>query len=184
MTTARLAGFATRALALALDGALLTACAVLVGAGVALAAKVVGVHLSSGDPLVAALAGMGWVLLVSVYLVTFWTLTGQTPGMRFMGVKVIDRTGAALGQMQSLRRLVGMGLAALPAGAGFLLVLVDDRRRGLQDLIGSTLVIHDPVTARASAPVPESDATPAAADHGERVELVHADGGAALGGHA
>lgn len=152
--------------------------------GVALAAKVVGVHLSSGDPLVAALAGVGWVLLVSVYLVTFWSLTGHTPGMRFMGIKVIDRTGAALGQMQSLRRLVGMGLAALPAGAGFLLVLVDDRRRGLQDLIGSTLVIHDPVTARASAPVPESGATPAAADHGERVELVHGDGGAALGGHA
>jgi uncharacterized RDD family membrane protein YckC len=184
VSTARLAGFATRALALSLDGALLSAGAVLIGAGVALAAKVVGVHLASGDPLVAGLAGAGWLLLVSVYLVTFWSLAGQTPGMRFMGIRVIDRTGARLGRLQSVRRLVGMALAALPAGAGFLLVLVDDRRRGLQDYIGSTLVIHDPAATGASDLTHASDATPAAADHGERVELVHRDGSAALRGHA
>lgn len=170
MTTARLAGFATRALALSIDGAILGGATVLVELGVALAARVVGLHLTSGDPLVAALAGAGWILLVSVYLATFWSLTGQTPGMRFMGLRVIDRTGAPLGHLQSVRRLVGMALAALPAGAGFLLVLVDDRRRGLQDFIASTLVIHDPATVRAS------DATPATADQGERVELVHGDG--------
>jgi uncharacterized RDD family membrane protein YckC len=184
VSTARLAGFATRALALTLDGALLAAGAVLIGAGVALAAKVVGIHFASGDPLVAALAGVGWILLVSAYLVTFWRLTGQTPGMRFMGLRVIDRTGAPLGRLQSVRRLVGMALAALPAGAGFLLVLVDDRRRGLQDYIGSTLVIHDPATTRAPNPMQASDPTPAAADHAERVELVHRDGRAALRGHA
>jgi hypothetical protein len=105
MSTARLAGFATRALALSLDGALLAAGAVLIGAGVALAAKVVGVHFASGDPLVAALAGVGWIILVSAYLVTFWRLTGQTPGMRFMGLRVIDRSGAPLGSLQSVRRL-------------------------------------------------------------------------------
>jgi uncharacterized RDD family membrane protein YckC len=184
MSTARLAGFATRALALMLDVALVTAADVLIGAGVALAAKVLGVHFGNGDPVIAFLAGIGWALLMSVYLVTFWDLTGQTPGMRFMGVRLIDRTGAPLGRMQSLRRLAGMALAALPAGAGFLLVLVDDQRRGLQDLIGSTLVIHDEAPAHAAGPVPVSDPAPAAADHGERVELVHGDGGAALGGHA
>lgn len=143
MTTARLAGFATRALALAIDGAIINVTAVVTGAGVALAASIVGLNLRSGDPVVAGLSATGWILLVSVYLVTFWKLTGQTPGMRFMGIRVIDRSGAPLGRWQSIRRLVGMALAALPAGAGFLLILVDDRRRGLQDYIASTLVIHD-----------------------------------------
>jgi uncharacterized RDD family membrane protein YckC len=184
MTTARLAGFATRVLALSLDGALLTAGVAVVEGAIALAAKVVGVHLSSGDPLVAFLAGAGWLLLASAYLLTFWSLTGQTPGMRFMGIRVIDRTGARLGRMQSLRRLVGMALAALPAGAGFLLVLVDDRRRGLQDYIGSTLVIHDPAVERQSHRAEASDPAPATADRGERVELAPGDGPAALGGHA
>jgi uncharacterized RDD family membrane protein YckC len=81
-------------------------------------------------------------LLASAYLVSFWTLTGQTPGMRFMGIRVVAVNGGPLGQIAALRRLVGMVLAAIPAGAGFLLVLVDDRRRGLHDRIGGSLVVH------------------------------------------
>ena len=37
-------------------------------------------------------------------------------------------------------RLVGMVLAAIPLCAGFLLILVDDRRRGLQDVLARTVV--------------------------------------------
>lgn len=143
MTIARLAGFTTRALALAIDGAIINGAAVVVGAGVALAASVVGLDLRPGDPAVIGSSAAGWILLVSTYLVAFWSLTGQTPGMRFMGIRVLDRNGAPPGRWQSIRRLIGLALAALPAGAGFLLILVDDRRRGLQDYIASTLVIHD-----------------------------------------
>jgi uncharacterized RDD family membrane protein YckC len=143
VTTARLAGFATRAVALAIDGAILSGAAVLAELGIALAARVVGIDLVSGDPLLVGVAGAGWILLVSIYLATFWSLTGQTPGMRFMGLRVIDRTGAPLGRLQSVRRLVGMALAAFPAGAGFLLVLVDDRRRGLHDMLARTIVVYE-----------------------------------------
>ena len=90
----------------------------------------------------AGLAAAGWVILISIYLVGFWCLTGQTPGMRFMGIRVTDRRGATPGLVRSLRRLVGMYVSAIPAGAGFLLVLVDDRRQGLHDRIAGTLVIH------------------------------------------
>ena len=52
-------------------------------------------------------------------------------------------------------RLIGLGLAIIPFFAGFLPVLVDDRRRGIHDMLAGTVVEHGegggPVF---SAPVP------------------------------
>jgi uncharacterized RDD family membrane protein YckC len=38
--------------------------------------------------------------------------------------------------------VVGLALAIIPLFAGFLPVLVDDRRRALQDLLAGTVVLH------------------------------------------
>jgi uncharacterized RDD family membrane protein YckC len=77
---------------------------------------------------------------VVTYFVVFWTLTGQTPGSRLLGIRVQSASGGGLHLLQALRRFGGLVLAALPLGAGFLLILVDERRRGLQDRIGATVV--------------------------------------------
>ena len=47
-------------------------------------------------------------------------------------------------------RLAAMALAALPLFAGFLLILVDDRRRGLQDRLARTVVVYAPDARRVS----------------------------------
>ena len=151
MTQARLAGFATRALALAIDLTILNAATLALGAALAWAGSVVGLDLDAGAAVTAALAGAGWLVLISVYLTTFWWLAGQTPGMRFMGIRVTDVHGSLPSLPRSLRRLVGMYLAAIPLGAGFLLVLVDDRRRGLHDRVARTLVVHSARTRRREA---------------------------------
>ena len=151
MTSARLAGFITRALGFAIDVLILNLATIAVGGALTWAANVLGIELNPSAPLVAGLAAVGWLVLMSGYLVTFWSLAGQTPGMRFMGIRVTDLRGATPGFVRSLRRLVGMYLAALPLGAGFLLILVDDRRRGLQDLVARTLVIHDTERVQASS---------------------------------
>jgi uncharacterized RDD family membrane protein YckC len=151
MTTARLAGFATRALALASDVVILNLATLALGGAIAWAATILGVELSPSAPVVAGLAATGWLVLISCYLVLFWSLTGQTPGMRFMGIRVTNLRGTTPGLVRSLRRLGGMFLAALPAGAGFLLVLVDDRRRGFHDRVARTLVIHDGAPRRLHA---------------------------------
>jgi uncharacterized RDD family membrane protein YckC len=142
MTSARLAGFATRALGLLLDIVLIDI-AVLVFAWTL---NLLG--LDSRSAAFLGLAATGWVVLLSGYLLLFWTLTGQTPGMRFMGIRVIDLHGAPPRLVRSLRRLVGMYLCVLTLGVGFLLVLVDDRRRGLHDRLARTLVIHAPARDR------------------------------------
>jgi uncharacterized RDD family membrane protein YckC len=148
MRTARLAGFATRVLGFAIDLAILNLTTLALGGAIAWAANVLGIDLNPSAPVVAGLAAAGWLALISLYLVTFWCLTGQTPGMRFMGIRVTDRHGAVPSLTRSLRRLVGMYLSALPAGAGFLLILVDDRRRGLHDRLAGTLVTHAPADDR------------------------------------
>ncbi len=42
-------------------------------------------------------------------------------------------------------RLVGLFLAALPLLLGFVPILLNERRRGLQDLLGRSVVVHEPV---------------------------------------
>jgi len=93
-----------------------------------------------------------WSLVVGGYFVLFWTLTGETPGMRLMALRVINRDGDPLGFGQALLRLIGAILAAIPFFAGYLLILVDDRRRGLHDMIAGTTVIYAPKSPTPSAP--------------------------------
>jgi len=136
------AGFVTRAIAFAIDVALIDLAAALV-------AIVVGLGMSALDVpdvvrtitiAVGAVAYLAWFV---GYFATFWSTTGQTPGARVMGVRVVCANG---GEPVSLRaavvRLAGMVLAAIPLFAGFLLILIDDRRRGLQDRLARTVVVY------------------------------------------
>jgi uncharacterized RDD family membrane protein YckC len=65
--------------------------------------------------------------------------------MRLMALRVDGAEGGEQPRpRQALRRFVGMVIAAIPLGAGFLTILVDDRRRGLHDMIGGTVVVYAP----------------------------------------
>jgi uncharacterized RDD family membrane protein YckC len=134
-------GLGARGVAFAADLGICTV-AFLVGAAVAWLVSSIAGGLGPGW-LRGLLAGSGWAIVVACYLVFFWTVAGQTPGMRFMHLRVTDRRGAQVGVARSLLRLVGLFLAILPCLAGFLPVLVDHRRRALQDFIAGTLVRAD-----------------------------------------
>jgi uncharacterized RDD family membrane protein YckC len=135
------AGIASRAVALALD-VLIADLVVLLGAAVlALVGSLVGdVRLDTLGKLLAAAA---WAALVAGYFVVFWTSAGQTPGMRALGLRVTTTDGEALGLWRGVVRVLGLGLAIVPLFAGFLPVLVDDRRRALQDFMAGTVVVYD-----------------------------------------
>ena len=111
----------------------------LVGAAVAaLVADLVGGFRPAW--LAELLAAVGWSTVVAVYLVFFWTVTGQTPGMQVMSLRV-EHGGAPPNVGRSLLRLVGLLLAIVPLFAGFVPVLVDRRRRALQDFMAGTVVL-------------------------------------------
>jgi uncharacterized RDD family membrane protein YckC len=134
------AGIASRAVALGID-VLIADLAVLLGAALlALVGSLVGdPHLDTVGKL---LAGAAWLAVIVGYFVVFWTSVGQTPGMRALGLRVTMASGAPVGPGRALVRVIGLGLAIVPLFAGFLPVLVDDRRRALQDFMAGTVVVY------------------------------------------
>jgi uncharacterized RDD family membrane protein YckC len=77
--------------------------------------------------------------------VTFWSTTGQTPGSRLMRIRVRPSHGAGtLKPRRAFVRLIGLTLAAIPLCAGFVPILLDDRRRGFQDWLARTVVVNEP----------------------------------------
>ena len=138
------AGVATRGVALVVDAALAQAGYLVVAASVGLVLGLAG-ELHRGW-LTGFLAGGGWLIIVALYFVGFWTVTGQTPGMRLMGVRVQARSGAPPSALRSLLRLAGLILAIIPCFAGFLPALFDRRRRALPDYIAGTTVVYAQIT--------------------------------------
>jgi uncharacterized RDD family membrane protein YckC len=139
-------GFVTRALALALDAAILNGIFVL---SIAALKAILGGADEGLSAAGAALSAFGWIVAGSAYLLTFWSLAGQTPGQRFLSIRIEDYDGSRrLGLRRAWRRLVGGALAAIPLGLGFVGVLTRDDRRGWHDRrAGTDVVVVDPELA-------------------------------------
>jgi uncharacterized RDD family membrane protein YckC len=150
------AGIATRAVALAIDVALSQAIFIVGAALLSLIASLVG--QLRPEWLVGVIAGAGWFVVVGGYFVGFWSVTGQTPGMRLMQVRVLTAAGTPPGFWRSVVRLAGLALAIIPLFAGFLPVLVDDRRRALPDFLAGTVVVYADRELEAEAEAIDSDA--------------------------
>lgn len=146
------AGALTRGLALGLDVLIVN----LAFSGLAAIVALIGSFLSGDGSnvsgLALALGGSAWLMLGAVYLVGFWSLAGQTPGMRFFGIR-LGVEGRGLAPRRSLRRLIGLALAAIPFGLGFLGILFDERRRGWQDRLAGVDVLYE---ERETTPAPWS----------------------------
>jgi uncharacterized RDD family membrane protein YckC len=135
------AGLATRGIGLVTDVVLVNVIFLVGAALIGLVGSLFG--KLRPEWLVGILVGGGWLVVVTAYFVAFWSTTGQTPGMRLMQLRVTTRSDGSLRVVRSLVRLVGLALAIIPLFAGFLPVLVDRRRRALQDFVAGTVVLYD-----------------------------------------
>jgi uncharacterized RDD family membrane protein YckC len=141
-------GLVTRGIAFAVDAAVINFVALIVSVSVGLALSVLD---PSNDVETVALAvgAVAYALWSIGYFVTFWSTTGQTPGNRLLQIRVCRADdGAVLRPRKSLLRLGAMVLCTLPLFAGFLTILVDNRRRGLHDVVAGSVVVAAPVQAR------------------------------------
>jgi uncharacterized RDD family membrane protein YckC len=136
------AGGVTRVLAFALDGLIVN----LVFSGIAAIAALIGSFFSGNangvSDLALVLGTSAWLALGAFYLVAFWSLAAQTPGMRFFGIR-LGVEGRGLPLRRSLKRLLGICLAAIPFGLGFLGILFDERRRGWEDRLAGVDVLYE-----------------------------------------
>ena len=136
------AGLVTRSIAFAIDVAIVEAVAALVGVTIGLGLSILSIS-SLVETIVGVILALAWVIWSAGYFVFFWSTTGQTPGNRIMGIRVLDARGRGpLKPRRAALRVVGLVLAAIPLFAGYLMMLWDDRARCFQDRLARTVVIY------------------------------------------
>ncbi len=159
------AGLATRTVAAAIDLGLLFAAYSLVSSVLAsLTSAIFGAHLSL--PAVIVLVLMG-IVVGGGYFAAFWALAGETPGMRFLSIRLVHDGSREITFGCAFRRVLALMLSLLPLGLGYFAILRDPRRRGWHDRMTGTEVIYDTV-ARAAPHAGAGPGSAAAARHRPR----------------
>jgi uncharacterized RDD family membrane protein YckC len=87
------------------------------------------------------------VVILSVWLFLYfsyqWAVSGKTLGMAILGVQVVTVEGGPIAFRQAILRTLGLGLCILTLGIGFLGIVFQRERRGLDDLVAKTAVVYD-----------------------------------------
>jgi uncharacterized RDD family membrane protein YckC len=135
-------GLVTRAIAFAVDAALINLVAILVGVVVALVLSLLPAS-QHRDTVLAVVGAAAFALWTIGYFVAFWTTTGQTPGNRALQIKVVRSDGSHLLPRHAITRLFGVVLS-IPLLLGFVPILFTERRRALYDWLAGTVVIAAP----------------------------------------
>jgi uncharacterized RDD family membrane protein YckC len=153
------AGAVSRALAMLIDGVFVNLSFTAIVAVATLVDNAFGGG-GGASSFAIAVGSTAWLSLGALYLVSFWSLAGQTPGMRFVGIRLnLPR----LPLRRSLRRLVGLGLSVVTFGIGFLGIVFGEQRRAWEDRFSGADVIYDerrPEPAPWSLPEPVETAVP------------------------
>lgn len=144
-------GLVTRAIGFVIDALIVNGVAVVTAAATALVLSVLP-GSQRLHALQVAIAGAVFLIWCLAYWATFWSATGQTPGDRTMHIRVLRPNGERVRFTRGIVRLIGIVLAALPLFAGFVPVLLNDRRRGFHDWLADTVVIRaePPVSAESA----------------------------------
>jgi uncharacterized RDD family membrane protein YckC len=141
-----LASVGSRFLALALDTLLQAAAflaALLLTLGVAVAGSVAGVNFGVWSAALAILFGF---ILYYAYFAAFEILwNGQTPGKRWVGLRVISESGRPIGAFEAILRNLLRIVDQLPAiyAVGTVSVFLTSKNQRLGDLAAGTVVVHD-----------------------------------------
>lgn len=134
------AGAVSRALAFAIDGVIVNLAFTALIAVVTLIDNAFGGGGDGASSFAIAIGSTAWVGLGSLYLVAFWSLAGQTPGMRFAGIHL---SWERLPPRRSLKRLFGLWLSVVTFGIGYLGVVFGEQRRAWEDRFSGAGVVYD-----------------------------------------
>ena len=90
------------------------------------------------DPVSAAVLAAATIVIGLIYHSAFLAFRGETPGMRFAGLRLVDFDGRRTSEPQMHMRILGAFVSVLPAGLGLLWALVDEESLTWQDHISHT----------------------------------------------
>ena len=151
------AGFISRLTAFVIDILIISGINIAITAIARLVAGFFGLDFLFSEPneyttdlmrivkLIALLSLVFTSFLVSVlYPILFWTTVGQTPGKRFMGLRIVtDTNNKRIHFGMAAKRYLGYWLSGLPLFLGFIWVLIDDDRQAYHDKFANTFVVYD-----------------------------------------
>jgi uncharacterized RDD family membrane protein YckC len=137
------AGLATRLVAAGIDLGLLVVLYSLVSSMLASV-----IHYAFGGQLSLAaaivLGVVGFIVGAGIFA-AFWALAGQTPGMRFLSIRVTHDGSRHLTLGRAVRRVLALIVALLPLGLGYFAMVRDPSRRAWHDRMTDTEVVYDVV---------------------------------------
>ncbi len=82
------------------------------------------------------------IVLDMVYFTYFHGMTGQTPGKRLLGLRVIQKSGAPMTLGAAFLRWVGYLISKIFLYMGFIWVAFSRGKRGWHDIIAGTYVVQ------------------------------------------
>jgi uncharacterized RDD family membrane protein YckC len=98
----------------------------------------------------------GWGMVYFSLLPAFWN--GQTLGKKALRLQVLELTDKPLTVMRCLRRYGGYAAGMATGGLGFLQVLWDVNRQGIQDRVAHTVVVDLRAASKSIQTAPEAPA--------------------------
>ncbi|MEC4678500.1 MAG: RDD family protein [Nitrospirota bacterium] len=87
---------------------------------------------------------LSFVFLYTGYFTFFHAYGGQTPAKMVLRIIVVDKDGLPPSHLRALMRSLGLSLSHLFFGLGFLLAIIEPKKRALHDLLTGTHVILAP----------------------------------------
>jgi uncharacterized RDD family membrane protein YckC len=87
-------------------------------------------------------AAIFFIVTNLLYFIFFFSTTGQTVGKAVMGLRVVTIDGKRMGFKRSFLRTLCYTISLAPLGLGFIWVLGEDRRRAWHDKIAHTYVLY------------------------------------------
>jgi uncharacterized RDD family membrane protein YckC len=137
------AGLATRLVAAGIDlGLLFAVYSLASGVLASIISVTFGQQLSLAAAIVLGVLGF---LAAGAAFSAFWALVGQTPGMRFLSIRLTYHGSRDITLGVAARRFLAVILSVIPFGLGFLAVLRDPSRRAWHDRMTGTEVVYDAV---------------------------------------
>jgi uncharacterized RDD family membrane protein YckC len=136
------AGAFSRGLALAIDAGAVYGTLLLISAAIAALINVFSTGDQHAGTVVIALGFSAWSLIAVTYLLVFWSGAGRTLGMSFVAIRMLSEDGQPVRPGQAFRRVIWLGIAALPFFLGYWGVLFEGERRGWPDRRAHTVVCY------------------------------------------
>jgi uncharacterized RDD family membrane protein YckC len=141
--TEREAGIVSRGLAAVIDLVVVLLIMSAIYGGLILVRLVYSPAAFSLPSLNAVFSTLITFVVAVLYLTGCWTVSGSTAGAVVMGLRVVGRRRQRVRPLVGLLRAIGCVLFPI----GLLWVVVDRRRRSLQDIVFRTWVVYSRPTA-------------------------------------